>query len=576
MARTLTLAMALAALSAAACSSSSAEEQEADDALAWIDDGCDGTPAASQRCDQGLYWFGKDNTSTKWRPHAASPFFDAKKPTIIYVHGWQPDSIAGKKRETFDYKKNDPEAGADIVTSNAWLDAGWNVGIFYWDRLADDPGVGLFTNAEAAEAKISRVDGPTAMRWRKNDGSYETHDVPRIPASDLFFQTYVAAMRDYVGPNVRIAGHSLGNQMAVRMVDKISNAVAKGTVPRALMPKRLAMLDPYWTKQKVGGSRAGAARDVRDAVYLLARNGLAIEQYRSSRINDLGLGDDNPFVEENAAYVELEPSWSTSWSQLLPWNYLRSDHRAAPNLYFWSFAFPPPSACDGTKAVGLSAAATDTTVRQWMGPSRYWVQGGGRETATPADDCLVEKRDNLPATFPIAMTWTRRNEPGTLDVRVQVPPHTAMVRYFVGGHRIARVNRAETADPTFATILRGLPQDVTGQLIVASAFDDKDKLIGTAENMTDLTRDVGMSIRQVGRMTFEVSADGSPPGLATVELAVDGVAVTDSLTNKPRTDRKAVLASYPVKDGEARAFVLRGYDAANAPLFTLERSFVLR
>ncbi len=575
MARPFVLPIALAALSAAACSSTSTEDDSANDALAWIDDGCDGSASASQRCDQGLYWFGKDNASEKWRPKAANPFFDTKKPTILYVHGWQPGTVAGKVRETFNYKTNDPEAGADIVTSNAWLKAGWNVGIFYWDRLADDPGVGLFDNPQAAEAKIAQVDGPTAMRWRKNDGSYETADVPRVPAADLFYQTYVAAMRDYVGPNVRIAGHSLGNQMAVRMIEKVSNAVAKNAVPRALMPKRLAMLDPFWTKQKTSsGSRAGAARDVRDAVYLLARNGLAIEQYRSSSINDLGLGDHNPFVEENAAYVELDPNWGSAASYL-PWKFLRSDHRAAPNLYFWSLAFPPPSSCDGTKAVGLSASATDATVRQWMGPARYWVQGGGNRTATPADDCFVERRDNLPATVPIAMTWTRRDEPGTLEARVEVPAHTATVRYFVAGHRVALENRIEP-DDKFEVILRGLPQNATAQLIVASAFDHNDKLIGTAENMVDLTPDVGMSIRQLGRMTFEVSAEGAPPALTTIEVDVDGAVVTDSVTNKPRTERKAVLATYPVKDGEARSFVLRGYDAANAPLFTLERSFVLR
>jgi hypothetical protein len=182
----------------------------------------------------------------------------------------------------------------------------------------------------------------------------------------------------------------------------------------------------------------------------------------------------------------------------------------------------------------------------------------------------------LPSQSPIAIRWSRRSEPGTLDVSVVVPTDTETVRYFVDGHRVAILSRSEGAGGTFATTLSGLPVEARERLVVASAFDANDKLIGTTENMADFTRDVGMSIRQLGRMTFEVSLDGAPAALASLELDVDGAAVIDGTTQKRRSDRAAVEATYEVKDGAARTFVARGYDAAGGLIVTLERHFILR
>jgi len=57
---------------------------------------------------------------------------------VVYTHGWELDRIRQRYRETFNYAANDAEHGSDVCTADAWLESGWNVGIFYWDQYADE------------------------------------------------------------------------------------------------------------------------------------------------------------------------------------------------------------------------------------------------------------------------------------------------------------------------------------------------------------------------------------------------------------------------------------------------------
>lgn len=41
-------------------------------------------------------------------------------------------------RETFNWFHNDQVYGLDIDAADAWIDEGWNVGIFYWNYHADE------------------------------------------------------------------------------------------------------------------------------------------------------------------------------------------------------------------------------------------------------------------------------------------------------------------------------------------------------------------------------------------------------------------------------------------------------
>ena len=170
----------------------------------------------------GLYWFGLNGVNQKFVSGEANPYFDPAKPTLIFVHGWQPglsDTIPD-----FDFNGTDTAAG--------WISDTWNVGIFVWNQFSDE------TVVTDAEAKIWTPNGPQGMRWRDHDNPlYYSDPPPDTPsAAELFYQEYVAAMTeyDYTGGNIRIAGHSLGNQMATRLTKLVDEGIAAGDAPEHL------------------------------------------------------------------------------------------------------------------------------------------------------------------------------------------------------------------------------------------------------------------------------------------------------------------------------------------------------
>ncbi|MCX7921259.1 MAG: cell adhesion domain-containing protein [Clostridia bacterium] len=337
-----------------------------------------------QSLDYGIYWFGLGNVSQKHTSGVTNPYYDPNKPTIIYVHGWQNGATPELRRETFNYKKNDSTYGVDVNTADAWIKAGWNIGIFYWTQFADEASV------TDAEAKIWSATGPKGMRWRKIDGTYVTTGVTKN-AAELFYDSYVQALSDYTGSNVRITGHSLGNQMAVHLTKLVSDKVSAGQLPKNLLPKRVALLDPFWSKygkDYLGGKWTG--EKVREFVAELKTKGVLFEQYRSSAV-ELG-GDSNTELQKMTAFSELAPWY-------IPTLEITWKHVAAYNWYFYSFYSNPPIECTinfwGTRIktgnVAANAKTSDSRIAEMMSSSYRWVQVEGRYTADPADDWFERK-----------------------------------------------------------------------------------------------------------------------------------------------------------------------------------------
>lgn len=334
--------------------------------------------------DTGIYWYGKGNVSQKAVAGVANPYFSANKPTVIYVHGWQKDSTPSLRRETFNYKQNDATYGVDVNMADAWINAGWNIGIFYWSQLADE---GEVTDAEA---KIWSANGPKGMRWRKVDGTYVAG--PAKSAGELFLDAYSSAMSNYYGTNIRIAGHSLGNQMATRLTKLVSDKVTAGQLPSTLLPKRVALLDPFWSKygkDYLGGKWTGEVS--RAYVTELKQKGIAFEHYKSSGITDVGVGDANLEMEKLTAFSNMAPWYISSTD-------LGAKHVAAYNEYFYSFYTPAPEEVTiswGTRnltgKVAASAATSDARIKEMMDPTKYWVQVEGRYTQDPSDDMYEVK-----------------------------------------------------------------------------------------------------------------------------------------------------------------------------------------
>ncbi len=329
----------------------------------------------------GLYWFGKDSANQKFVPGEANPYFNPAKPTLIFAHGWQP--FISDNLPTFDFDGTDTAAG--------WINEGWNVGIFVWNQFSDEttgvtgawfgdgpPPQGVLD----AEAKIWSASGPKGMRWRDWNDYIDGYGAGPSDksAADLFYEEYVAALDSYTG-TIRIAGHSLGNQMAVRLTHLVDAGIEAGEVAEDLRPARVALLDPYWSPDARDYLENRTTGDVvREYITELKAAGTLFEWYWSSEWTTPPQGDANDALKPLIFYAEMEPAFETDDLD---------KHLAAQHLYFWSHEFAGPDACTGDACLEMThvlSKMSDQQLADVMDADCYWVQDGGQSTETPQDD----------------------------------------------------------------------------------------------------------------------------------------------------------------------------------------------
>ncbi len=333
-------------------------------------------PGGSGEPEYGIYWFGKQDAMQKAVPGRPNPYYDPNRPTMLLIHGWRPDQAYTQR--TLMWTVADPATGKESTYDLAapWIDAGWNIGLFDWGPFADEPVV------LDAEAKIWTANGPKGMRWRDHAGSYQTAGVLNISAADLLYRTYLSALADYRGPEIRIAGHSLGNQMATALVMRLVEDLGREDLPPHLLPKRLALLDPYWSPLARdflnGASTAETVRtDIEDDVL---PEGILVEWYRSSSLTDgRVISDANEALQPAVVFVEMAPKFCPITKQICK-------HEASWQQYLLSFGDPPPPECESpvkdqpcqaTGRVAASASTPNDRLAEMLADRATWRQAVG-------------------------------------------------------------------------------------------------------------------------------------------------------------------------------------------------------
>lgn len=321
-----------------------------------------------ENLDYGLYWFGY-NQAQKANPGQANPYYNKNKKTVIYIHGWQNGSTNNKTRETLDRRRS---GGPAEDLSQYWLDRGYNVGVLYWNQFADE------SEVKDAEAKIYSTSGPRGMRWKSLSRGYQNG--PNKSVGTLLTDSIKANMGDFNGSEMRIAGHSLGNQLALVVAYNLRNHSNAN-----LRADRVALLDPFssnGSKSYLGGDWTGDRS--RTYAAALKSKGVAIESYRSSPVTSTFLaGDANTAMMNTLAFSELKP-WNFQFWQVA------EKHGAAVTWYFWSLDFGTLDVVsDGTDAP--SAASSNNQIKTLMNKSWSVVQDEGAWTASPADDTFKKK-----------------------------------------------------------------------------------------------------------------------------------------------------------------------------------------
>lgn len=326
--------------------------------------------------DAGIYWFGKGDQAQKATAMTRSTFFDPKKPTVIYVHGWQSGSHKLERRGTFNYGKYDPIYGVKVDAADAWVDAGWNIGIFYWNQISDESAP---TSAE------DKVWGESSVTWKDCDG--KPQPVPGSPsdAGEFFYNEFLIAMKNYQGSNVRLAGHSLGNQLVTKLADKLETQASAGKIPENLIPKRVALIDPWWSDKSMPQNRADS---LRSSIQEMKAKGIIFEWYKTSKVNDNNGSDENLELIPIIGQTEIFPDYYSSFNNM-------SRHMSAPFLYFLGFKDGAPLGCGNKTSacteLAPSAATSDERMKELMMKAARWQQVDGRETAPTADNTYEGK-----------------------------------------------------------------------------------------------------------------------------------------------------------------------------------------
>ena len=350
----------------------------------------DNSPPSDAGPEYGLYWYGKNDANQIFLPDEPNPFYDSTKPTIIFVHGWQPDQAYTHRTMLWEFSEADSEEEVEWDLAASWIDAGWNVGIFDWGPFADEEIV------LDAEAKIWTIKGSRGMRWRDQAGLYHSDEVPAMSTGELFYHVYVEALQGFSGPELRLAGHSLGNQMAVHLLRQLASEIEEGTLPARLFPDRLALLDPYWSPLEqdylAGETTADRVRGIIEEV-VLARS-IPVEWYRSSSLTDGRLiSSANEALQSRVIFTELRPRYCSQAEQICK-------HEAAWQSYFLSFGSPPPAECelsdldDSCTLTGRAAASAATgneRLSEMMVEPYRWLQVAG---AADTDSTLTRATDD--------------------------------------------------------------------------------------------------------------------------------------------------------------------------------------
>ena len=359
--------------------------------------------------------------------------YHAARPTVVYVHGWEPGTTARGFHETFNWKRNTlfPEQGEtaeelpDVDAAALWAARGWNVGIFYWNQLADD-------TLPEAERKIHSACGEVGMRWQRRapDGGTSAVAVAEgeMPCIAECLVEALAPLWQACGGRsgggsalqLRLIGHSLGAQLVIeasrRLLERYPPAaattattvgaaaaadVAAASVGAATAaPLRLALLEPFFTtgrKPWLGGATGVERADESLTLLRRALPQLPIECYRTSVLGDPPLcvaclpmlGARSRVLHRHCAFSYVAPPQLHALS-------FRSRHIAAFSLYQLSIA-----------ASALDAAGE----RQWA---------GAMHPGASDDDILARMRpvDGVASTATVASGVQEDKDESTREPRI--------------------------------------------------------------------------------------------------------------------------------------------------------------
>ena len=312
--------------------------------------------------DNGMFWYGCGNVCSKG---PGSEFFDKEKPSVIYIHGWEPGTTKRGFRETINWRWKDA-LFAHVDTLDVWISKGYNCGIYYWNGQSDE------LDNELVERKIYDAGGAGGMRYMYRGGARGEalfYDDPlpehNVPISEQVLKSYLQhGFDDSAG--VTVVGHSLGCQVSLEFLRKLhglnESRSAGGHNPHPF-PARLSLLDPFFSrgaKSYLPLANCTTAAWASNSLKLLGtETDLSIDSYVTSIIGHGLMGSSaSVALKHYSAYNEIG-------YEGISWVNVKNRHICAVHMYFVSLVDEPGS-LRSSRALLTNAASSNADVQSSM------------------------------------------------------------------------------------------------------------------------------------------------------------------------------------------------------------------
>ena len=252
-------------------------------------------PSEFSELTYGIYWYQSGNSVPVAAKDATN--YDPTKPTIIYAHGMKTLHEGLECREglslkdnNYEYMVNEKHLGAYKYEEEFYqplLDQGYNVGMFFWNQLADcwfTEECKFWVTTSGDGMSYGYVDENGNFKntlW--NDDSNPTHTV-----TYLYRDCLVEALgKDFSG-HLQLVGHSMGGQLTLAVSQALCCAYDRGEIGSAYLPDRVTLIDPYIGSRACTGTVDTTGEVVKDkpaailaaeAAKNVADHGIPIEAY---------------------------------------------------------------------------------------------------------------------------------------------------------------------------------------------------------------------------------------------------------------------------------------------------------
>lgn len=366
--------------------------------------------------DQGLFWCYYDEARGKVvRLDADSDegaaLVDPDKPTIINVHGMMADGHYNEEAYYVNTKIGTAEELGitaeeyPVQMTKLWLDAGYNVGIYNYNRFASEG-----ADFSGIEEKIWATDGINGMRYKSRDGSLN-RDASEYTVAEHFAADYIRAVEklpdDFGKEEIRVAAHSMGGEVCAAglfLLTELADARV-GQIAHEKIPSRYMMEDTFfavhitidgevayggqtgltcrWSGKNIPGDDTGITTI--EALKDLAANGIVMDyySYSASFLNGVISAEMRADLVSVCAYIMIDVSYDSYGKG---YDVLTEGHNGVRQFLLCSVTngYDAASAITPEEKVAYAAALPTEEMAKLVG--QCYKQTGGGSTLTTADD----------------------------------------------------------------------------------------------------------------------------------------------------------------------------------------------